>query len=73
MPRYAVRLADLRRWHRITATCPNCGRKSRLEAASFGHGLPLHTRLGDLERRLVCTACGNRQGNRIIIAMAPRE
>jgi C4-type Zn-finger protein len=70
---YALRLADLRSWHRVTAACPDCGRKSRLDATSLGRGLPLHTRLSDLEQRLVCTSCGNRQANRLLVAMASRD
>ena len=71
--RYALRLADLRGWHRVTATCPACDRKARLDATSLGRGRPLDSRLSDLEQLLVCTSCGNRQANRLLVAMAPRE
>ena len=71
--RYALRLADLRTWHRVTAACPDCGRKSRLDAMSLSRGRPLQSRLIDLEQRLVCTSCGNRQTNRLLIAMASRD
>jgi transposase len=72
-PRYAIRLGDLRRWHVITVTCPTCGHKGRLQAAVLGRGQPPHTRLMDLERRLRCRHCGNRDGNRLLVRMAARE
>ena len=72
-PRYAIRLADLRRWHMITVSCPTCGHKGRLDVTALGDGRPDHTRLMDLERKLRCSSCGNRQDNRILVTMASRE
>jgi predicted PurR-regulated permease PerM len=37
------------------------------------HGRPPYTRLLDLERKLRCGSCGNRQGNTLTVAMAPRN
>jgi DNA-directed RNA polymerase subunit RPC12/RpoP len=72
-PRYALRLRDLRHWHRITVTCPACGHKGPVAATALGHGQPDYTRLIDLERRLRCRSCGNRGDNRILVTLAPRE
>jgi DNA-directed RNA polymerase subunit RPC12/RpoP len=72
-PRYAIRVGDLRHWHVITVSCPTCGHKGRLDAASLGRGQPDYTRLMDLERKLRCRGCGNREGNRILVTMAARE
>ena len=72
-PRYAIRLADLRHWHVITVSWPACGHKGRLEAMALGRGQPDYTRLMDLERRLRCRSCGNRQDNRLLVSMASRE
>ena len=72
-PRYAIRLADLRHWHVITVSCPSCGHKGRVYPTALSHGQPGHTRLMDLERKLRCTSCGNRQDNRILVSMASRE
>lgn len=72
-PRYAIRLADLRQWHVITVSCPTCGHKGRVHPTTLGRGRPDHTRLMDLERKLRCRSCGNRQDNRILVTMAPRE
>lgn len=71
--RYAIKLADLRDWHVTTVNCPTCGIKGRVHATALSHGRPDHTRLMDLERKLRCTSCGNRQNNRILVTMAPRE
>jgi len=31
-PRYAAQLEDLRAWHVIFATCPACGKRTRISA-----------------------------------------
>jgi DNA-directed RNA polymerase subunit RPC12/RpoP len=72
-PRYAIRLRDLRHWHVVTVSCPACGHKGRLDATALGRGQPDYTRLMDLERRLRCRSCGNREGNRIMVTMASRD
>ena len=72
-PRYAIRLADLRQWHVITVNCPTCGHKGRVYPTALSHGRPDHIRLMDLERKLRCTSCGNRQDNRILVSMASRD
>jgi DNA-directed RNA polymerase subunit RPC12/RpoP len=72
-PRYAIRLGDLRHWHVVTVTCPTCGHKGRVDATALGRGRPDHTRLMDLERKLRCRQCGNREDNRILVSMASRE
>jgi C4-type Zn-finger protein len=54
-------------------SCPTCGHKGRLDVTALGDGRPHHTRLMDLERKLRCSSCGNRQDNRILVTMASRE
>lgn len=72
-PRYAIRLGDLRHWHVITVSCPACGHKGRLDATTLGRGRPDYIKLMDLERKLRCRSCGNREDNRILVTMASRE
>jgi hypothetical protein len=72
-PRYAIRLDDLRAWHVIVATCGACRRRARIDAWLLQHGRPPFTRLLDLERKLRCSGCGNRQGNTLSVSMAPRN
>jgi hypothetical protein len=79
-PRYAIRLDDLRAWHVIVATCPLCQKRTHIcqkrthiDARLLQHGRPPYTRLLDLERKLRCTSCGNRQGNTLSVTMAPRH
>jgi hypothetical protein len=72
-PRYAIRLADLRAWHVIFATCAACQKRTHIDAGLLQHGRPPYTRLLDLERKLRCSSCGNRQGNTLSVAMAPRN
>jgi hypothetical protein len=72
-PRYAIRLDDLRAWHVIVATCAVCGRSTHVNAKLLQHCRPPYTRLRDLERKLRCSRCGNRQGNTLRVSMAPRN
>lgn len=72
-PRYAIRLHDLRAWHVIVATCAACGKLTHIDARLLRDGRPPYTRLIDLERKLRCGTCGNRQGNTLSVSMAPRN
>jgi DNA-directed RNA polymerase subunit RPC12/RpoP len=72
-PRYAIRLEDLRAWHVVFATCADCGKRTHIDAGLLQHRRPSYTRLLDLERKLRCTSCGNRQGNTLSVTMAPRN
>jgi hypothetical protein len=72
-PRHAIPLDDLRAWHVIFATCAACGRRTHIGAALLQHGRPPYTRLLDLERKLRCGSCGNRQGCTLTVSMAPRN
>jgi hypothetical protein len=72
-PRYAVRLDDLRAWHVVFAACAACGKRARVDARLLRQGRPPYTRLLDLERKLYCGSCGNRQGNTLSVSLAPRN
>jgi len=65
-----LRLRDLRGWHLLTASCGRCGHHSQLDVR-FLPGRTAET-VTDIERRLICSNCGNHRTNRLIIAMAPR-
>jgi hypothetical protein len=72
-PRYAIRLSDLRAWHVIIAACPVCGRRTRISIDRLQQGRPPYTRLVDLERKLRCGSCRNRQDNSLTMSIAPRN
>ena len=72
-PRYAVRLDDLRAWHVVFAACAACGKRTRIDARLLRQGRPPYTRLLDLERKLYCGSCGNRQSNTLSVSLAPRN
>lgn len=42
-------------------------------ASSNQRGRPPYTRLVDIERKLRCDGCGNREGNTLSVTMAPRD
>lgn len=71
-PRYAIRLYQLRRWHILTARCGECGHTRHMRLWQVKIGLPGHAYLGDVEKRLFCQRCGNRDDNRVLVTMTPR-
>lgn len=71
-PIYAFRLKDLRRWHRVSARCFQCCHETVLLIDLIRWDRPEHTRLVDLERKLRCTKCGNRERNTISVRMVER-
>jgi hypothetical protein len=72
-PRYAIRLEDLRAWHRIEAACFRCNRKRTLKLPAIMRGRPPRTRLVDLERKLRCTRCGRRGDHVLTVIVVPSE
>jgi hypothetical protein len=47
----------------LMAACFRCQHQERLTVAVLTWERPPHAYLSDLERKLRCTRCGNRQGN----------
>ena len=72
-PRYAIRLGDLRAWHRITARCLRCGHTHAFPADFLAWERPAHARLTELEPKLRCTRCGNRAGNTLSVTRVERN
>lgn len=70
--RYAIKLADLQAWHIVSVSCRSCRHHGQIPIERLTARRPGHVRLMDLERKFVCTACGNRQGNQLWIAMMDR-
>ena len=62
-PRFQVRLEDLREWHAIEVRCFACKHVALLYPTHLKRRWSIHTRLVDLERKLVCRSCGNRTAN----------
>ena len=72
-PRYALRLGELQRWHRLRVTCFRCRHESSVDPEKLRRRFREHTLLRDLEKKLVCTACGNRVYNVIRVARLARD
>jgi hypothetical protein len=72
-PKYAIRLSDLREWHLVTVTCFKCRYHAELAASFLTWERPPHTYLTELERKLRCSHCGNREGNTLVVRAAPRN
>ncbi len=71
-PRYAIRLYQLRRWHILTARCGHCRHTRHMRLWQVKLGLPGDAYLDEVEKRLVCQRCGNREDNRVLVLMEPR-
>ena len=72
-PRYAVRLSDLERWHVLTAVCSACRHRRQMRLWQLLAGRPPYTHLTDVEAKLRCQRCGNREDNRVLVTMAARD
>ncbi|MFZ1427909.1 MAG: hypothetical protein WAS21_14170 [Geminicoccaceae bacterium] len=72
-PKYAIRLADLRECHVITATCFKCGYQGALTAGFLAWERRPHTYLTKLEPKLCCTRCHNRAGNKLPMHRMPKN
>ncbi len=70
-PRYAIRMEDLKRWHRIVVRC-QCGHVGVIPAPRLKFGRPGYSRLKDLELRFRCKGCGTRGDHSVTIESAPR-
>jgi hypothetical protein len=68
-PRYAIRLHQLRRWHVLTAQCAHCRHTRHMRLWEVKGNLPENTFLSEVEERLCCQRCGNRDGNRLLVMM----
>lgn len=72
-PRYAVRLEDLGTWDRFEASCLACRHKKVLHPDIFRRRWPGYTRVIELEKKLRCESCGNREGNSLKIGRLKRD
>jgi hypothetical protein len=57
----------------IVAICAAGGKWTHIGAALLEHGRPPYIKLLDLERKLRCSGCGNREGNTLTVSMVPRN
>ena len=72
-PKYAIRLSELRHSHIISARCLQCGHEAEFTGDFLAWERSPHACLTDLQRKLRCTRCGNREGNTLSVRMAARE
>lgn len=76
-PAYAVRLGDLRPWHAIEARCFECRHVGRLAPKTVKRLLAEFkgefTPVLQLQRRLRCRECGNRQLNTLAVVLLERN
>ena len=72
-PKYAIRLRDLRPWHRIVARCFRCGHQTEFAPDFLAWERPAHGFLNELAPKLRCTRCQNRNGNTLTVHTLPRN
>jgi hypothetical protein len=71
--RYHVKLKDLNTWHRLLASCLKCGHSAVINPARLPWRCVQQDFLGDLEKKLRCTRCGNRKYNDVKIGRLKRD
>jgi len=72
-PRYALRLEDLRGWHRLKITCFKCRRESLIDPKALRERYSGHQRVMELEGKFRCAGCGNRYGNSVTVGRVSRS
>ena len=72
-PLYDVRLEDLGRWDRFEAACLQCRNRTIIDPERLRQRWPGYTRVIELERKLRCQNCGNRDGNSLKICRLKRD
>ena len=72
-PLYEVRLEDLGRWDRFEASCLQCRNRNIIDPDLLRQRWPGYTRVVELEKKLRCTACGNRYGNTLKVGRLARN
>ena len=72
-PKHAIRMRDLRHWHIVSARCLQCRHETEFTGDFLAWERSPHAYLTDLQRKLRCTRCGNREGNTLSVRMAARE
>lgn len=72
-PKYQVRVGDLREWHVLQVTCWQCGHSSEIYTARLKKRWSDYERLIDLEARLRCVKCRNKDGNSWQVYRLPRD
>ena len=68
-----MRVGDLRDWHVLQVTCWRCGHSGEIYPARLKKRWSDHERLIDLEARLRCVKCRNRDGNSWQVYRLPRD
>ncbi|MBI09969.1 MAG: hypothetical protein CMM55_10605 [Rhodospirillaceae bacterium] len=71
--RYALHLGELQRWHRLRVTCFRCRHEASVDLEKLRPWFREHTLLRDLEKKFICSACGNSVYNVIRVARLARD
>jgi hypothetical protein len=74
-PKYALRLRDLREWHRLEAKCFSdaCGNAALLDTAKLVKRWGIQMQLSRIEDKLRCSRCGNGLYNHLRVMQLPRQ
>ena len=73
-PQYAIRpRSSSGDWYRITALRFQCSYTYDFTGDFLAWERPEHTRLTELQPKLRCTLCGNREDNTLTVRALPRD
>ncbi len=63
----------LPQWYVLHARCPACQHQTQINRGTLAYGPTRDVSLAGIGRRLICTACGNRRTNELLIGKLPRD
>jgi DNA-directed RNA polymerase subunit RPC12/RpoP len=69
-PKYAVRIGDLRPYHKLTVACPMCGHRRQMRLWQLRAGQGPNTMLTSIEARLRCMRCGSRGFATVLVTVS---
>ncbi|MDR6904309.1 pyruvate/2-oxoacid:ferredoxin oxidoreductase beta subunit [Rhizobium miluonense] len=70
---YEQTLRGLAQWYELSAACSGCGRTVPVDRYEMRRRFGENKKVGTLASKLVCSGCGNRVGNKLLIGMMPRD
>ena len=73
LPRYAVRLRDLKPYHTLMAVRPACDHRASMRLWRITAGNPESTFLTTVERRLRCQRCGACGDATVLVTVTEEE
>ena len=66
-------LGELAEWYELLASCRACQHVKHIDRYALARRFGKSMRIAGIGSQLRCQKCGNREGNRVLIGMMPRD